>query len=236
MHCGEPQRGRATSAAGPDVIDRAAPAPRERMRLAYRVVRLLSQALFLAFFRGRAFGAHHVPAHGGVLLVSNHQSYLDPVLATLALPRECNFMARDSLFDVPRLRPIIEHLNAFPVRRDTADLGAIKETLRRLKAGRVVLTFPEGTRTTDGSIGVMRGGVVLLARKARVPIVPVAIDGAFESWPRTRKWPRAWPIAVAYGPAVVPHEQPDWDDERCVAEIRGRVVELYARLRSRPDR
>ncbi len=205
------------------------------MRRSYRFLRLLSQLLFIALFRGRVFGTQRVPRCGGVLLVSNHQSFLDPVLATLAIPRECNYMARDTLFAVPWLRPIIEFLNAFPVKRDTADLGAIKETLRRLKAGKLVLAFPEGTRTSDGSIGPMRAGVVLLARKARVPIVPMVILGAYRAWPRTARWPHPAPVVVAYGEPLRPDEHPEWSDEACVAHVREAVLALqqrYSRLLS----
>ncbi len=204
------------------------------MRRGYAICRLLAQSLFTFVFRGRVFGTQRVPLQGGVLLVSNHQSFLDPVLATLAIPRECNYMARDTLFAIRWLRPIMEYLNAFPVKRGTADMGAIKETLRRLKQGRVVLTFPEATRTHDGSIGPMRPGVVLLARKARVPIVPTLILGAFESWPRTTKLPRLHPILVAYADAVYPHERPEWSDEECVELVRAQILALQARFRSHP--
>lgn len=200
--------------------------PPPPMRLGYRILRFWSQVLFLGLFRGRVFGASRVPRCGGVLLVSNHQSFADPVLATLALPREGNYMARDSLFAVPWLRPIIEYLSAFPVKRGTADMGAIKETLRRLKGGKVVLTFPEATRTTDGSVGPMRAGVVLLARKARVPIVPMVILGAFRAWPRTARLPRPHPVMVAYAPPVYPHLHPDWSDDACVQAIRSAVLRL----------
>jgi 1-acyl-sn-glycerol-3-phosphate acyltransferase len=196
------------------------------MNWGYAICRLLSQMVFIFLFRGRVFGTRRVPRRGGVLLVSNHQSFLDPVLATFALPRECNYMARATLFESKWLGPIIWRLNAFPVKRGTADMGAIKETLRRLKLGKVVLTFPEGTRTVDGSIGPMRAGVVLLARKARVPIVPTLILGAFESWPRTAKLPKPRPILVAYGEPISPHEHADWTDEQCVAAVRGRIIAL----------
>ena len=202
------------------------------MRLGYRILRLIAQLLFVSVFRGRAFGVRNVPRTGGVLLVSNHQSFLDPVLATLAIPRECNYMARDTLFDIRWLAPIIEYLNAFPVKRGTADIGAIKETLRRLKAGKVVLAFPEGTRTQDSSIGPMRAGVVLLARKARVPIVPTLILGAFESWPRTARRPHPHPILVAYGDPVKPHEHPEWNDQECVQRVRERILALQAQFRA----
>jgi 1-acyl-sn-glycerol-3-phosphate acyltransferase len=204
------------------------------MRRGYAICRLISQLLFTVVFRGRVFGTHRVPRQGGVLLVSNHQSFLDPVLATFAIPRECNYMARDTLFAIRWLRPIMEYLNAFPVKRGTADMGAIKETLRRLKAGKVVLAFPEGTRTEDGSVGPMRPGVVLLARKARVPIVPMLILGAFESWPRTAKLPQLHAILVAYGDPVNPHEHPEWNDEECVQRVREQILALQAQFRSHP--
>ena len=199
------------------------------MRPGYAICRHLSQLLYIFVLRGRVFGTRHVPRRGGVLLVSNHQSFLDPVLATLALPRECNFMARDTLFHHPVLRRVISFLNAFPVKRGTADMGAIKETLRRLKAGKVVLTFPEATRTTDGRIGPMRAGVVLLARKTRVPIVPTLILGAFKAWPRTAKLPKPHPVLVAYAPAMHPHEHPEWSDEECVEMVRQQLFTLQTR-------
>lgn len=204
------------------------------MRRGYAACRLAAQVLLTFLFRGRVFGTRHVPRQGGVLLVSNHQSFFDPVLATLAIPRECNYMARDTLFHHRLLRRVIESLNAFPVKRATADMRAIKETLRRLKQGKVVLTFPEGTRTTDGRIGPMRAGVVLLARKARVPIVPMLILGAFESWPRTAKLPTPQPILVAYAEPVYPYEHAEWTDEQCVEIVRGRILALQERFRSHP--
>jgi 1-acyl-sn-glycerol-3-phosphate acyltransferase len=202
------------------------------MRLGYRIIRGILQALHIFLCRGRVFGLRHVPVVGGVLLVSNHESFLDPIVATLAIPRECNYMARDTLFRHPLFGRLIAYVNAFPVKRDTADIGAIKETLRRLKAGKVVLTFPEGTRTRDGRIGAMRAGVVLLARKARVPVVPTLVLGAFESWPRSSPLPRPHPILVAYGEPLYVHEHPEWDDEQCVALVRARIVALQERFAS----
>ncbi len=203
------------------------------MRLWYRWCRVWAQVLCIALFRGRVFGTRHVPRTGGVLLVCNHQSFLDPVLATLALPRECHYMARDTLFRNPLLRRVIESLNAFPIRRATADLTAIKETLRRLKAGALVVTFPEGTRTADGSIGQMHPGVVLLARKAGVPLVPAVVLGAFEAWPRQSPLPHPHPIVVAYGEPIPPAELAQLGDEECIRLVRGRMIELaggYSRL------
>jgi 1-acyl-sn-glycerol-3-phosphate acyltransferase len=211
----------------------AAPAQTAPMRPWYRFCRIACQTLFLAFFRGRVFGTSRVPRTGGVLLVCNHQSFLDPVLATLALPRECHYMARDSLFHNPFFRRLIESLNAFPIKRGTADLGAIKETLRRLKAGALVVTFPEATRTPDGSLQPMAPGVILLARKARVPLVPAAIMGAFESWPRHARLPRPHPVVIAYGQPLSPDTLANLPDDACIAEVRRRIQELMDRFGAR---
>ncbi|MBI2922760.1 MAG: 1-acyl-sn-glycerol-3-phosphate acyltransferase, partial [Planctomycetes bacterium] len=137
-----------------------------------------------------------------MILASNHQSFLDPVLVAIPLSRGVTFMARDSLFRFLPFRVLIESLGAFPVQRGTADLGAMREAIRRLGAGQALLVFPEGTRTTDGGVGRMRAGIGLLASRARVPVVPVRISGAFESWPRGLKLPRPKPVTVRYGPAL----------------------------------
>jgi 1-acyl-sn-glycerol-3-phosphate acyltransferase len=169
-----------------------------------------------------------------VLLVCNHQSFLDPVLATLALPRECHYMARDSLFKNAWFRRLIESLNAFPVKRGAADVGAIKETLRRLKRGALVTVFPEATRTADGSIRPMQPGVVLIARKTQAPLIPTLILGAFEAWPRHALLPNPAPIIIAYGEPLQPDEMGDLSDEECIDVVRGRIVALMQRYRNHP--
>lgn len=204
------------------------------MRPYYRYCRIAAQALFLLLCRGRVFGVRNVPRSGGVLLVCNHQSFFDPILATLALPRECHYMARDTLFRNRWFRRLIESLNAFPVKRGAADVGAIKQTLRRLKSGALVTVFPEGTRTRDGGVRPMQPGVALLARKARVPLVPTLILGAYEAWPRQAVTPRPAPVIVAYGEPLWPEQMKDRSDDECISIVRQRVLELMARHRRHP--
>jgi 1-acyl-sn-glycerol-3-phosphate acyltransferase len=204
------------------------------MRRWYRYCRVAANALFIVLCRGRVFGRRNVPLTGGVLLVCNHQSFFDPILATLALPRECHYMARDSLFRNRWFRRLIESLNAFPIKRATADVGAIKETLRRLKRGALVTAFPEATRTRDGSVRPMQPGVVLLARKARVPLVPALILGAYEAWPRQAALPRPAPIIVAYAPPLWPAQMEGRSDEECIELVRARILEMMMRYRRHP--
>ncbi len=200
---------------------------RPRVRLGYRLAQLFIQIFFVFFFRTRAFGARRVPVDGGVLLICNHQSYFDPVLAALPLPRECSFMARDTLFAQPHFRRLISYLNAFPVRRATADMAAMREAIRRLRDGLAVVVFPEGTRTRDGSIGEFHLGSMLLAKRAGAPIVPVVVVGAFESWPRDRKLPRPAKIAIHYGEVVTSEQVREWSEERLAEVVRGRMVAMY---------
>lgn len=205
-----------------------------KIRPYYAFCRFLCQTAFLTFFRGRAFHTQRVPRSGGVLLVCNHQSYLDPVLATLALPRECHYMARDTLFKAGIFKKLIESLNAFPVKRATADVGAIKETLRRLKAGALITVFPEATRTHDGRVRPMQAGPVLIARKAGVPLIPTMILGAYEAWPRNAKGPHPAPVIVAYGEPVLPEQAREMPEGDCIALLRSRIIEMMRHYAMHP--
>ncbi|MBN1346838.1 MAG: 1-acyl-sn-glycerol-3-phosphate acyltransferase [Phycisphaerae bacterium] len=178
----------------------------DRMRPWWFFWRVIARTLYLFVFRGRVLGVKNVPRQGGLLLVSSHQSYFDPVLASLAFDRECHFMAREDLFHSRKFARFIASLNAFPVRRNSADMRAIKETLRRLKKGRMILVFPEGTRTPDGRIGGLQPGVASIAKQAKVTVVPTLIEGAYNVWPRHARVPRPARIIVKYGKPIFPDE------------------------------
>lgn len=150
----------------------------------------------------KTYGKRHVPAAGGALLISNHQSNLDPVLLAVHLRRQVSFMAKIELFQNRHFGWLIRQLNAFPVRRGEGDVGAIREVLRRLKEGKVLTLFPEGTRTRDGRIGRIQPGIAMIVKRAQVPVIPAVIDGSFQSWPRGRKLFRPHPIRVMYGPPL----------------------------------
>jgi 1-acyl-sn-glycerol-3-phosphate acyltransferase len=204
------------------------------MRPWYRFCRFLCQWFGVLFFLIRVKGVRDVPDEGGVLLISNHQSFFDPVLATLVLHREGNYMARDSLFANPLFRWLIRSLNAFPVRRQTADVSAIKEMMRRLKDGKVVAAFPEGTRTPDGTIGRFLPGVPAVAVKARATIVPVLIDGAFQSWPRHRLLPRPAQVRVVYGRPIPPEQLRGRDPEELAEQVRQQLIRMQRELSPAP--
>lgn len=189
----------------------------------------MSRCVYVLVFRGRVFNVQYVPKVGRAVIVSNHQSYFDPVMVGLGFEREASFMARDSLFQNRYFGGLIRHLNAFPVRRGTADLGAIKESLRRLKAGGVLVTFPESTRSLDGKIAPMQAGVVLLARRTKSPIVPAFVHGAYEVWPRDRRIPRLRPLLVAFGRPIEIDELADMSDADAIVLVRERILLLQRR-------
>lgn len=199
----------------------------------YIVLRHIARVIFIAAFGLRVFHRRRLPREGGVLVVSNHQSYLDPVLGPVGMKRPFHPMARQSLFRFGPFRWLIRSLHAFPVKRGRADVGAIKEALRRLKRGRVVLMFPEGTRTRDGSIGRLLPGPVAVAARAGVSMVPMVVDGAYEAWPRAQPVPLPHPIRVAFGEPIEVTKADAEHPERVMAEIRERMLELQAELRYR---
>ncbi|MCK4660551.1 MAG: 1-acyl-sn-glycerol-3-phosphate acyltransferase [Phycisphaerae bacterium] len=171
-----------------------------------------------------------------MLLASNHQSFLDPILLTNALPRECHYMARDTLFRNKHFARIIRMYNSFPIKRGKADLAGVKETLRRLKAGVLVLTFPEGTRSPDGRVFPFHPGVFAIARKARVPIVPAAIEGAHEAWPRGAKLPRPARVWVEYGQPIPVDVIRGTDARQATKDLTAQVRTLHNNLRRRIGR
>ena len=201
-------------------------------RLWCSLVTHIANVSLSTFFGYRALWRGRVPARGGVLLVSNHQSYLDPALVAAGVPRMMSFMARRTLFRNPLFRWLIASTNAFPISREGRDTAAMREAIRRLEAGEALLVFPEGTRTRDGTVGRMRAGVDLLARRARVPVVPVAIDGAFEAWPKHAKGMTFHHIRVGFGPRIEAAEVARMSRSELRQRVRKDIVALLGELRS----
>lgn len=197
------------------------------MRLGWR----LGRALCLLFGRlcwgARGHGAANVPARGGVILAANHQSFFDPPLVSMWLRREAHFMARSTLFRNPLFRKLIVACNAFPIEREARDVKGVRIAIERLRSGGALLVFPEGTRTRDGGVGSMKGGLKLLAARSGVPVVPVLIEGAHKAWPRDRALPLLrGRIDVAFGRPFVPDPGEDPGDR-----VRREILELRDALR-----
>jgi len=178
------------------------------MPLRWRLARVVCNLSIHNAFSYHTKGLENIPAAGGAVLAANHQSWFDPVLVGLHSPRPIRFMARRTLFRWP-LGPLIRFYYAYPVDRGGDPREAITRTLETLAAGELVLVFVEGTRTRDGKLQPVRTGTALLAARARVPVVPVYIGGAWRAWPRETlmpRWGRA--ITVRFGRPIAVGEKP----------------------------
>ncbi len=202
-----------------------------RMLLWYAVLKRLCQLVAVLVFRIRHAGCENIPTEGGVLVVVNHQSNLDPPLVAMACPRRMNFLAKEDLFSFPPFRWLIRSLDAIPLDRDGIGLAGIKESLRRLKRGEMVLVFPEGTRTRDGELLKFRPGFTALARRSGATILPVAMEGAYIAWPREQLLPTPRSIHLRYGRPISPEQVQDCDDEQLQMEVEQRVRDCFDQLR-----
>ena len=169
-------------------------------------------------------------------MVTNHQSFLDPWLIGIAPSRQVHYMARDTLFKGGFLHFLMELWNAFPVKRGAADLGAIRMAVDVLDRGYLLNIFPEGTRSEDGSIGTVAPGMVLILNRCKndVPIVPVVIDGAYETWPRDAKMPKLWGgrIRIQHGKPIPASEWRPLSADELAMRVRTELVKLQRAMGS----
>jgi 1-acyl-sn-glycerol-3-phosphate acyltransferase len=212
---------------------RRAPPPRDRSWLAlawYGVVRFMTLLLFAVSGGIRASGRTNLPRTGGVLLVSNHLSYLDVFVLGIPLPRPLNYVARSSLF-VPGLAFLIRSVGGFAIQREGMGAQGLKETLARLRSGGIVTLFPEGTRSRDGELGPLKPGIAVLASRARVPILPAGVAGTFEAWPRGRLLPVGHAIWIHYGLPILPEQAAALAPEALTGLIRERILQCQTEAR-----
>ncbi len=203
-------------------------------RLWYQFLRHCLQIGGVLAYGVRYYGRENIPTHGGVLVVCNHQSHFDPPLVGMGVNRRMNYLARDTLFTFPPFRWLIHSVDAIPIDREGVGLSGVKESLRRLKRGEMVVVFPEGTRTRDGEIGRFRPGFTALASRSGAAILPVAVEGAFAAWPRAQKFPGRGRIFVRYGPPLRPEEIRGRDERELLLEVQRRVHQCLAEIRQHP--
>lgn len=168
----------------------------------WRTFQLILQVLFQIYFRYRGYAFDRLPTEGGALLLSNHQSFLDPLLIGLPLNRPVSFLARESLFRVPIIGTILKNTYVMPIKRSAASTQSLREAIQRIEHGYLVGLFPEGTRTEDGTVGSMKPGFISMLRRTEVPVYPIGIAGAWNAYPKSVWFPRPKCIAVYYGEAL----------------------------------
>jgi|CXWL01.1.fsa_nt_gi 1-acyl-sn-glycerol-3-phosphate acyltransferase len=178
----------------------------------YWIIYFGTKVLSFLFFPVRVQGRENIPPKGAFLLACNHVSYLDPMVMGIVTGRRLSYMAKDDLFKRPVLGYILKSLGTFPVKRNSADKRAIRESLDRLKRGLPLLLFPEGTRHGSQGERKIEAGVGFLALKANVPVVPVFIQGSDQVLPPGAKFFRRNKVFVRYGKPIIFSQNADYED------------------------
>jgi long-chain acyl-CoA synthetase len=199
-----------------------------RSLLFYVVLRVLRP-----FLRVKAYGLAHIPSTGAFILSPNHQSYLDPFVLMSAVPfrilQRSFAVGAAEYYQTPFMKKVARFTNVIPVDADSNLESAMKAGAAGLRLGKVLLLFPEGERSIDGELKPFRKGASILSAHLNAPIVPVAMDGLFDLWPRSRsfQWKRILPgsglrVPLEFGAPV--------------AATRGKYAEGTAALRAGVER
>jgi 1-acyl-sn-glycerol-3-phosphate acyltransferase len=192
-------------------------------------------------FSMRVAGRANVPRKGPALLLGNHESFVDPLAVGVCCPRRLFYLARKSLFKHRLFGAYLRSVNCVPVDQEGVAKEGLKTILDMLHVGRAVLVFPEGERTWDGHMQPFKPGIHLLIKRAVAPIVPIGVAGAFDAWPRTRKWPRLsplfWPrtgsdIAIAIGKPIPSQRFQGLPREQVLEELRQEIQKLKERAQA----
>ena len=167
----------------------------------YYIIRAICWLILKIFWKIEVIGIENIPKEGGLILASNHVSYLDPIVLAITMERKICFITKKEAFNNIFGSVLLKNLNAFPVDRGKVDIRSLKKSLSILHEKKVLGIFPEGTRSSNGELQELKLGAIKIAMKAGVPILPVGIIGTNKIYPRGKKFPILFKhrIIVKYG-------------------------------------
>jgi len=162
----------------------------------------VARIFFKACFRLKIYGLEHFRPGAGIV-ASNHASLYDPPVLSVSCPEEVHFLARETLFKNRFFGGLIRNLNTHPVSGDAGDIGVMKTIISLLEQGKKVVLFPEGTRSKDGELKPLKAGISMLVSRTKTAIIPVYIDGAYQAWNRSQKFPRLFgKVSCVFGTPI----------------------------------
>jgi 1-acyl-sn-glycerol-3-phosphate acyltransferase len=162
------------------------------------VMRTMTRTYLIGLFK--VVGIENVPRTGPVIICPNHSATLDPPMVPAFVPRGDTWnMAKSEYFKRPLSNFIFRAYHAFPVMRHTADRAALKRSFDLLKAGEILIIYPEGTRVESGLLAKPEPGAGFLAQKAGCPVLPVGLTGTRECLPKGAHWPRRTRVTITFG-------------------------------------
>ena len=179
--------------------------------------------LWLALcYRLRAWGVDRIPRTGPVLFVSNHQSFID--LASIGASsgiRHFFVLARSSLFDSRTFRWLFAPYNTVALARGESDIKALRRGIELLDQNQALLLYPEGTRSADGPVKPFKPGMMLLVKRARPLVIPVAVEGTGAVWPNDKPLPRPFGrIDIEFGEPTPAQKLLDMGTDAALEHLR----------------
>lgn len=171
--------------------------------MVYTILRFIAFLILKFFFGLRMYGSENIPRKGGFILASNHVSNLDPIALGVACTRKLNYMAKQELFRHPFSAWFMSLIDVFAVKRSSVDPSALKEAIKRLKAGKGLLLFPEGRRQSLAETESRpQEGVGFFAQKLSMPVIPAFVKGTEKAMPKGAKNIAPVKISVYFGRQV----------------------------------
>lgn len=198
-----------------------------------RILQMISYDLF----RMKVSGLEKLPKRGAYLLCSNHQSYIDPLILGSAMPWDIFSrlfaVGTSDVFGKPGMRRLARSLKTIVVDPDANLIPAMRAGAFGLRHGLVLILYPEGERSIDGTPKIFKKGAAILSIHLQVPIVPVAIEGFYDAWPRNKGFQRLAPFDIIIGDPIFPPPESEASEqayEKLTAELKTRVVTMWEKL------
>ncbi|MBI4753609.1 (d)CMP kinase, partial [Candidatus Desantisbacteria bacterium] len=199
--------------------------------LFYSIVSFVLRVGYVKYLGINVQGLSNIPATGGVLLVCNHLSHLDPPAVAVSLSRQASFIARSSLFEVtPLFGWILKNLNVYPLNREGIDRDVFKRVMAILDAGMICLIFPEGTRSKTGQLQPAKPGIGMIIAMAknngvRFNVIPCKITGTDKAFPIGAKWIKREQINLKFGKPIDLSDLLEKQDKHSYRAIADRLME-----------
>ena len=199
----------------------------------FEICRIIGLTISKIFWRIEFKGTENIPQNSneGLLVVANHQTYIDPVWISIPVKRKFRYMAWDAAFEWFFVGNLMRRLGAFPVvtaERKGGKLEAMKNALRFLRGGSALVIFPEGGREMpDGKLLPFKPGALRIAMEAGVPLLPVTIRGGNKVWTHGMKYPRPGKIEITYHPSFkVSKPERKADTDESVENLNKKLAEI----------
>ncbi len=201
--------------------------PRMLPQWALEICRPIVGGMSRLLWHIRWVNPEHIPTTGGLIIASNHQSYIDPFWVARPVKRPVRFLAWDEAFDWPLVGAGLRGFGAWPLQLEGSDPAPIRLSLQWLREGGAILIFPEGGRgNPDGSMRKFKAGAARIALEAGVPVLPVTIRGGNRVWPSTHRLPRMAPVEIIYHPPFVIEQRENEDVRECARRETERLAEI----------